>query len=295
MSEGHVGDSRPLLDLLRLIRVEHTLFALPYVYIGMIISPDVGGITPLLLLQVTLCAVLARTSAMLLNRLIDEPIDARNRRTRYRLPLIQSVGRTRLLMLAGASMVLLVLVAYTIDPILAYLAPVAAGMFLAYPYMKRFTSASHFLLGLTLSIAPVGGFLSVQTEGYAWSDALAMVLYAAAVTAWVAGFDIIYSLGDLEFDRRAHLHSVPVLVGHGRAVAFAGILYTLSVVLLYGVSLFSPAPGPAYLLACILVAVSLAYQIRLAWHGHWKKAFDMNLIVSPMIMASLLIDVMFPH
>jgi 4-hydroxybenzoate polyprenyltransferase len=283
-----------LKTFLRLIRFEHTAFALPYVYIGMLISPDVSGMTWLLLAQVTLCAVFARTSAMALNRIIDERIDERNPRTKYRKQLIGKVGRSALYAIAVASTLLLIVVAYTIHPILALLAPIAAAIFFVYPYMKRATAAAHFMLGLALSVAPVGGFLSVQMFGYGWGATLALLFYCFALLTWVAGFDIIYSFGDIEFDRRTGLHSIPAKFGRRRALTLTSILYGTSVVLLFAVVLVIPSPRIGYSIACTVVAIALGYQLILASGGKWKRAFDLNVWLSPIVLLGLVADTYLP-
>lgn len=283
-----------LNNFLKLIRFEHTAFALPYVYIGMLISPGVNDITLLLLVQVTLCAVFARTSAMVLNRVIDERIDAMNPRTKYRKELIGKVGRGALYAIALASILLLVAVAYTIHPILAFLAPVAAAIFFAYPYMKRATSGAHFMLGLALSVAPVGGFLSVQMFGYGWCSTLALLFFSFALLAWVAGFDIIYSFGDIEFDRKMGLHSIPARLEKERAMALTSVLYGISIALLYSVILVIPSPRIGYFLACTVVAFALGYQLLLTSRGEWKRAFDMNVWLSPLILLGLIVDTYLP-
>jgi len=283
-----------LKDFLRLIRFEHTAFALPYVYIGMLMSPGIGHVGLLLLVKVTLCAVFARTSAMVLNRVIDRRIDPLNPRTRDRKGLVEGVGSSKLYVVAIASIVLLVLVAYTIDPILAFLAPIAAAIVFVYPYMKRATSGAHFMLGLALGIAPVGGFLSVQMFGYGWSSSMAVIFFTFALLTWVAGFDMIYSFGDIGFDRKKGLHSVPAKWGKRRALTLASVLYGTSLTLLYLVTLVSPSPRIGYFVACVVVGIALAYQIDLTAKGKWKRAFDLNVWLSPIILAGLLIDFYLP-
>lgn len=283
-----------LKDFLRLIRFEHTAFALPYVYIGMLISPGIDRLGLLLLVQVTLCAVLARTSAMVLNRVIDRRIDPLNPRTRYRKGLVEGVGSARLYVIAIASIVLLIFTAYTINPILAFLAPIAAAIVFVYPYLKRMTSGAHFMLGLALGIAPVGGFLSAQIEGYGWGAALALLLFTFALLTWVAGFDIIYSFGDIGFDRKRGLYSVPARWGKRRALTLTSVLYGISLTLLYLVTFFVPSARVGYFVACVIVGIALAYQIDLTAKGEWKRAFDLNVWLSPMILAGLLIDTYFP-
>jgi 4-hydroxybenzoate polyprenyltransferase len=157
--------------------------------------------------------------------------------------------------------------------------------------MKRFTSASHFILGFALSIAPVGGFLSTQVEGYGWNATTAMILLVIAILTWVSGFDIIYSLGDVGFDRKSHLYSIPARWGVKRSLYLVSGLYALSVLFLYLVRFFTPVTGYAYLISCVIAGVLLAYQIRIAGNGEWKHAFDLNMWVSPLILLGLIIDV----
>lgn len=279
----------------KLIRLEHTLFALPYVYMGLLFAP--GPLTWSAVLLATGCAVTARTSAMILNRIVDREIDRKNPRTRDRAGLMREVGGGSLAAALCGSVAGLALFTFLLSPILLFLVPVAVGLFIVYPYAKRFTAGSHFLLGLSLSVAPIGGFLAGLREfPFPLASGIAMVPLSLAVLFWVAGFDVIYSLDDLEFDLKARLRSIPAAFGYRGAQIAILAFYALAVAMLFAILLVSPLVGWAWLAACVVAVGVLAWQLAAVARsrkdaGKRRAAFNANLALSPLLLAALSADV----
>ncbi len=219
-----------------MIKFEHTVFALPFAFLGMMLAavgwPDWATVG-----WIVVAMVGARSAAMGFNRLADRRIDAENPRTADRaLP----AGEVSPVFVAGfvvASAALLVVAAWRLNPLALKLSPLALVILLGYSYAKRFTSVSHLFLGLALAGAPLGGWIAVRGD----VQAAALVL-GGAVMLWVAGFDILYALQDVEFDRRRGLHSIPVRFGARGALTISLVLHLLVLVLL-GLLPFAYPPG----------------------------------------------------
>jgi len=212
-------------DYFSLIKFSHTVFALPFALVGFFLAVWHNGY-PFewrLLLLVVLCMVFARTSAMAFNRYSDRKLDARNERTRKREIPSGRIRAGAALALSLSAAAMFVLTTWFINPLCFYLSPVALAIILGYSYTKRFTAWSHFVLGLGLSLAPVGAYLAVAGV----FSALPIML-AAAVLFWVAGFDIIYALQDTEFDREQRLKSVPALAGNTGALVLSSLMHGLT-------------------------------------------------------------------
>ena len=245
--------------ILDMIKFEHTLFALPFALISMLVAFRVGpgSTTPAVwptVAWILVAMVGARSAAMTFNRIADAGIDKENPRTACRaLPMgLVSLSAAWAFTIVAAA--LLVLAAKMLNPLAFSLSPVALAAVLLYSYSKRFTSLSHLWLGLCLGIAPVGAWIAVTgTIGFP------PVVLSAAVMLWTAGFDIIYSLQDLDFDRRAGLFSLPAKVGPAGALAVSRLLHlcTFGLLLWFGVL---STMGTFYYVGAAVVAVLLAYE-----------------------------------
>jgi 4-hydroxybenzoate polyprenyltransferase len=233
----------------------------------------------------------ARFAAMGFNRIVDRDIDARNPRTASRelpsgkLALGQAVAAVVIAAL------IFVLSAANLNALCLALSPLALAAILFYSYTKRFTSWSHLVLGLSLGIAPAGGYLAITGE---WSAPWWMLVsLTAAVAAWVGGFDILYSLQDLEFDKRELLHSIPARVGEARAFALARALHVLSVVALAAVG-FAVRAGPLYAAGVAVVALLLLYEHSLVGPGDHARLdaafFKMNGVISLVFFGFVLLE-----
>lgn len=240
-----------------MIAFKHTVFALPFAIISLITAAAPGWPTASTWLWVALAMVSARTAAMAFNRLADHRIDTENPRTAGRALPAGRLSRNFAWAVTGLSAALFLTAAASLNSLCLVLAPPALAILLGYSYAKRFTASSHLWLGLALGIAPVGAWIAVIGR-IEWP---ALVL-AGAVTLWVAGFDVIYSLQDEDFDREHALHSLPARVGGGRALVIARTFHLLAFV---GFLTFALAAGggPIRLLAVAAAGLLLAWQHRL--------------------------------
>jgi 4-hydroxybenzoate polyprenyltransferase len=234
------------------VKLEHTIFSLPLIYAGALLGAG-GWPSPRLLGLILLAAIGARVAAMGLNRLIDRELDRRNPRTRMReLPRGAMQTGEGWLVVAGGGLMYLASAA-AIAPICLALAPIPLALFVAYPYLKRFTSLSHLGLGLAWSMAPLGGWIAASGSLVGVGEIGWLWLFSFL---WVAGFDIIYATLDEAFDRECGLHSLPARAGRKRALLVAAILHGLaflSLCLLWRVKLHSP------LAFCWLVAIGALF------------------------------------
>ncbi len=247
-----------LIDYSNLVKLPHTVFALPFALVGATLASYGSSVTLGELGWILLAFTSARFAAMGFNRIVDRAIDARNPRTRMReIPAGKLSVRSASVAVAVAS-VLFILSAGMLNRICLTLAPFALAWIFFYSYTKRFTRWAHLVLGFALAIAPVGAYLAVSGT---WSEPPgALLALAGAVLCWVAGFDIIYSLQDEEFDREHGLHSIPAALGRGRAIRVSRLLHVFSVAFfaLTGV-LFEPV-GSIYMAGVGLIAAMLIYE-----------------------------------
>jgi 4-hydroxybenzoate polyprenyltransferase len=257
------ADTRTVLEM---IKIEHTLFALPFALMGMLLAA--GGLPDWRTVGwIVVAMVGARSAAMAFNRLVDRGFDAANPRTRARALPAGLVTPGWVAGFVVVSCALLVVAAWRLNPLALALSPVALAVILGYSFTKRFTWASHLVLGLALAGAPLGAWIAVRG-----SVAPTPFVLAAAVLTWVAGFDVLYALQDREFDRARGLHSIPARFGVVGALAISALLHLGTLVLLailprlYAVDAagaVSAAPlGLAYWIGWAGCALLVAYQ-------HW--------------------------
>jgi 4-hydroxybenzoate polyprenyltransferase len=281
------------LDLPRrfasLVKIEHTVFALPFAYVGALLAvdgvPSVGE-----LLWITLAMVGARSLAMGLNRLIDAEIDARNPRTAGRELPRGALSRVQVWGFCGLSLLVFLVAVWQLDPLVRWLWPIPVAGFVIYPYLKRFTWLSHLWLGAVDGLAPVGGWVAITGElpWEAWT-------LGAAVAAWIAGFDLFYSLFDVEVDRREGLHSWATRWGERGVFWGARALHLLTVLLLVAVG-FGVDAGFFYWAGVAAVAALLAYEHSLVRPGDLRRLdaafFTVNGVISLVFFAFVLVDVL---
>lgn len=271
-----------------LVRFEHTIFALPYAYVGAILAVD-GWPGLANLVWITVAMVGARSFAMAANRLIDASIDARNPRTAVReLP----AGVLTRAQVAGFAVVMLgvfLVAVWQLAPACRPLAPVVIALFVVYPYLKRVTPLCHLFLGVIDGLAPVAGWLAVT--GHLSLEAW---LLGAAVACWIAGFDIIYATMDLDVDRAQGLHSLPADYGLAPALLISRALHGASVVALAGVGI-GLRLGPLYWIGVALVAALLVYEQRLVSPTDLSRVdaafFSVNGVIAMLYTAAVVIDV----
>ncbi len=211
----------------RLIVLAHSVFALPFALWGYVLGSRQAGFSWTKLVWVLVAVVSARTSAMAFNRYIDRYWDARNPRTQGREIPQGHIRPQEALALSALAALLFLIAAWFLSPLCAALAPIALGILLGYSYTKRFTALSHFVLGSALGLAPIGAYLAI-TESFAPEP----VIIGLAVLFWVAGFDILYALQDLDFDRQVGLHSIPAALGETPARYIALLCHFIAALLL---------------------------------------------------------------
>jgi len=273
--------------LASLVKVEHTVFALPFAYVGAFLAVDgFPGWTDLA--WVTVAMVGARTLAMALNRLVDAELDARNPRTAGRELPSGVLGRGTVLGLCFAALGVFVVAVWQLDPVVRWLWPIPVALFVVYPYLKRATWLCHFWLGACLSLAPIGAWVAV-TGTLPW-QAWAL---GGAVALWVAGFDLFYSLFDLEHDRREGLHSWAVRFGERGVFLGARGLHAGTVVLLAVVGL-GLTVGVAYWIGVAVVAGLLVYEHAIVRPGDLRRLnaafFTVNGLISIAFFAFVALD-----
>jgi 4-hydroxybenzoate polyprenyltransferase len=274
---------------LEMIKFSHTIFALPFALTGALLAA--GGLPGgLQLFWIIMAMVGARTAAMGLNRLIDADIDARNPRTAGRAIPAGLIGKGATLVFIMASLALLLVAAARLNPLCLKLAPLAVFFLVLYSYCKRFTALAHVVLGICLAAAPIGAWIAIRGT----VDTPALIL-GGIVLFWVAGFDILYALQDLEFDRTAGLHSIPVALGVNGSL-WAARLFHLTMLLLL-VWLFISLRLGGFFAAGICVATAmLLYEHWLLRKGDLTKLdaafFNMNGYISVAILVFTALEVL---
>ena len=271
-----------------LVKLEHTVFALPFAYVGMLLAVgELPGAQDWL--WVTIAMVGARTLAMGLNRLIDAELDARNPRTASRELPAGTLSRTQVLGLCALALALFLVAVFQFDPLVRWLWPVPVALFVVYPYLKRVTWLCHTWLGVALGLAPVGAWVAVTGElpWQAWA-------LGGAVALWVAGFDLFYSLFDAEHDRAQGLHSWAVRFGE-RGVFLGARIHHLGTVGLLAAAGLGLDVGLGYWFGVAAVAVLLAYEHSLVRPGDLRRLdaafFTVNGVISIVFLAFVLADV----
>jgi len=273
----------------RLVKFEHTIFALPFAYVGAFLAAD-GVPSAHDLLWITLAMVGARSLAMALNRLIDARIDAANPRTAARELPAGALTSARVVAFCFAALALYLVAVWQLDPLVRWLSPVPVVAFVVYPYLKRFTWLCHLWLGAVDGLAPVGAWAAIKgtLPWQAWA-------LGAAVAAWVAGFDLFYALFDVDVDREQGLHSWATRFGERGAFAGARALHLATIVLLIaaGVGLHV---GVLYWVGVACVAALLTYEHTLVRPGDLQRLdaafFTMNGVISVAFFAFVLADVL---
>ncbi len=263
-----------VVRLANFVKLPHTVFAMPFAMVGVLLASAVAPVTGRMIGWVLLAFTSARFAAMGFNRIVDRDVDALNPRTAMRelpsgtLTLGQARGSVVI-----ASM-LFVWAAWALNPLCAALSPIALLWVLGYSYTKRFTRWSHLWLGLGLGIAPVGGYLAVTGV---WSAPVWLLLVLAlAVMAWSGGFDILYALQDAEFDRRHGLHSIPSTIGVPAAIRLSRFLHVIAVLSLGAVVSTAPLGTAVAAVQPLLWAGVAGVALMLVWEHRLVRATDLT-------------------
>jgi len=278
-----------------LVTFSHTIFAMPFAFIGffLAVTTTVYTFQWLKLVLMLLCMVFARNSAMAFNRYLDREIDAKNPRTKVRDIPAGRISPTAALTFTLLNCVLFVITTWFINVLCFYLSPIALLVVLGYSATKRFTALCHLVLGLGLSLAPIGAYLVVTGH-----FALLPIFFSLAVVCWVSGFDIIYALQDEDFDRNENLHSIPSKLGTVRALNLSVFLHVLSAIFVI-LPVFFTSVGIAYYVGIAVYCSMLVYQHRLVKPNDLSRVnfafMTTNGIASVVFAVCFLIDRFFNH
>lgn len=243
-------------NYLSLVKFSHTIFAMPFALIGFFIAlqSDEFNFSLKLIILVIFCMILARNAAMGFNRYLDRHIDNKNPRTAVREIPKGIISEKSALIFVIANSVLLIATTYFINNLVFLLSPIALFIVLGYSYTKKFTAFCHFVLGLGLSLAPIGAYLSVSG-----TFDLQPLIFSFVVLFWVSGFDIIYALQDINFDKKENLKSIPVLMGKNNALRLSEILHLVVIFLIIWAGL-SGSYNIFYWIGALFFFVLLIYQ-----------------------------------
>lgn len=275
-------------NYLSLIKFSHTVFALPFALLGFFLAVKTTqtGLDWKVLGLVVLCMVFARSAAMAFNRLIDNDVDKDNPRTAIREIPAGIISKDSALIFIILNSLFFIAATYFINRICFYLSPVSLLVILGYSYTKRFTFLCHFILGLGLSLAPIGAWLAVTGE-----FALLPILFSLAVLFWVSGFDIIYALQDEAFDKSKGLHSIPAAIGTKNALLLSSVFHFFSAAFILSAGFIGNA-GVYYWIAAAIFSGLLFYQHSLVKPNDLSKvniAFFTTNGIASIVFASLAI------
>ena len=272
-------------NFFELIKIEHTLFALPFAYLGMVLAAG-GWPSWAQFLWISVAMAAARTLAMGTNRLADRVIDARNPRTANR-PLVS--GRIRLSTAWGGTLlsgIILVIATIQLGSLPRKLLPVALLFLIGYSFTKRFTWLSHFILGFTDGLAPVGAWVAVRNSLFTMSDLPAWILLIA-VTLWIGGFDLIYACQDVEFDKEIGLHAVPARFGIASALKLSSLSHVLMMLDLLVLGIWLSLAWPFWI-SLVIISGLLIYEHNLVSPedlSHINVAFfNINSYISALLL-----------
>jgi 4-hydroxybenzoate polyprenyltransferase len=274
-----------------LVRFSHTVFALPFALASVALAWPSHPVTLRSFLWILIAMVSARSAAMAFNRLVDRRFDVHNPRTQlWELP--QGTVKVRITV---TSAMVFVYAAYQLNPICFVLSPIALMIVFFYSLTKRFTWASHLFLGLALSLAPIGAWLAVAGSPIDIQELTTPSFLGLAVLFWLAGFDVIYSLQDFEFDRKEGLHSIPVRFGVAGALRFSSLFHVCTVIFLAAVGL-SAQMGVVYWFGFVIVSIILFWEHRLVTQTDLSRInrafFDFNAYVSIGYLLTIVADLL---
>lgn len=275
-----------------LVKFSHTVFAMPFAIIGYFLAIRTKDLSfdIKLFTYVILCMIFARNAAMAFNRFIDRNIDSKNPRTAIREIPSGVIKSKSALIFVIINSILFIITTYFINKLTFFLSPIALFIILSYSLTKRFTALCHIILGIGLSLAPIGAYLAVTGE-----FALVPIIYSFVVLFWVSGFDIIYALQDLDFDKEEKLKSFPVFFGKKGAINASVILHILSFVLIIFAGILANL-GLLYWIGCFIFSALLIYQHLIIKPNDLSKInlafFTTNGIASIIFSTFFLLDVL---
>lgn len=280
---------RKLKITLEMIKFEHTVFALPFAFIGALLAGR-GLPTGWQILWIVVAMVGARSAAMTFNRIVDLQFDKKNPRTQARALAAGTLSMPFAIAFTAIMSALFIFSASRLNPICFYLSFPTLAILFFYSYTKRFTPLSHLFLGVAIGLAPLAAWIAIRGT-FAWPP----VLLSAAVMFWVAGFDVIYALQDAEFDRQNRLFSLPARLGVGPALALSTIFHVATIVLLLATALWTELGGIAYA-GIAIVACILFWEHRIVKPGDLSRVnvafFSLNGYVSILLLITFATDIL---
>jgi 4-hydroxybenzoate polyprenyltransferase len=275
---------------LRMIKFPHSIFALPFAFTGAVIAAE--GIPSIReIVWITIAMVGARSGAMGLNRVVDRKIDRENPRTKNRELPKGEIRLSEAILFTGVSIAIFIFAAYMLNPLCLKLSPIALAVLFIYSYTKRFTWTTHFVLGLALSAAPLGAWIAVR--GTFDTEIIPMGI---AVIFWLAGFDTLYALQDIEFDKSHGLYSIPKRFGIKNALILAKLFHLMTFIMLLATGVLFKM-GIFYWLGMMIVAGLFIYEHSLVKESDLNKLdiafFNMNGYISITVFIFTLMDYIF--
>jgi 4-hydroxybenzoate polyprenyltransferase len=243
-------------DFNELVMFEHSIFSLPFIFIAMVVAADGWFGFPLLFLGI-FAALSARNFAMGVNRYVDRDVDAANPRTSGRPNVDGRLDATSIMIFIVVNALVFILVAYMVNTLALYLSIPILFVLGSYSYFKRFSSLAHVVLGISLGLAPIAGVVAVSASIPLWS-----VLLSLGVIFWVAGFDLLYSLQDIDFDKEKGLHSIPSIYG-AEATLFLSAIFHMLTVIFWSLFVWAAGLGVFAFIAAFGSALVLAYEQKL--------------------------------
>jgi 4-hydroxybenzoate polyprenyltransferase len=276
-------------DFNELVMFKHSIFSLPFIFIAMLVAAD-GWFGWYLLMMGTFAALSARNFAMGFNRYLDADIDALNPRTVNRPSVDGRINRKQVLIFTLLNALLFIVVAYYVNELAFNLAIPILIIIASYSYFKRFSYLAHIILGISLGLAPIAGVIAVTQSITIWS-----VYLSIGVTFWVAGFDLLYSLQDIDIDKKLKLHSVPSKFGVEKTMLFSRILHTWTI-LFWLLFIILASLGTFAYIALALSAAMLAYEHYLVskdFNKIDKAFFTINGYLGIMFLAFIILDKIF--
>jgi 4-hydroxybenzoate polyprenyltransferase len=274
----------------RMVKFEHTLFALPFALASAAIAARAHGISAARVAGIVIAMAAARTAAMGFNRIVDRHIDARNPRTARREIPAGVISLRAAWTMTLAATALFVLAAAALGPLCLALSPLALLLLFGYSFTKRFTALCHLFLGLAIAAGPAGAWIAVRGD-FGWPPGLLMI----AVASWIAGFDVLYALSDRDFDRAAGIHSIPARLGVTGALIVSALLHVVTVAALIALAT-SAHLGPAYLSGVAVVVALLIYEHAIVRPTDLSRLdiafFNLNGWVSVIFFVATVLDVL---
>jgi 4-hydroxybenzoate polyprenyltransferase len=281
--------SKLLNDFNELVMFKHSIFSLPFIFIAMIVAAD-GWFGIYLLIMGTLAALSARNFAMGFNRYLDRDIDALNPRTINRPSVDGRVSPAQMFYFTILNALIFILVAYFVNPLAFYLAVPIILVIGSYSYFKRFSSLAHIILGISLGLAPIAGVVAVSETITLWS-----IYLSIGVMFWVAGFDLLYSLQDIEVDKELGLHSIPSKFGPKKTMVFSKIMHLMTIIF-WTLFVIEAELGLFAFIAIIISSIMLSYEHYLVNKDFTKidKAFfTVNGYLGIVFFVLIVLDIAF--